>query len=77
MELLESSGNARTASIHRIKTKKTVNDIARTEGMTRSGRCYAPINSGIKERESSTVNEGIKIAALKGKDKKPVNEPVI
>ena len=44
--------------------------------MTRSGRCYAPINSGIRERESSTANEGIKIAAPKRKDKKPINKPV-
>ena len=44
--------------------------------MTRSGRCYAPINSGTREGESSTNNGGIKIAAPKRKDKKPINEPV-
>ena len=44
--------------------------------MTRNGRCYAPINSGIREGESSTKNGGTKIAALKRKDKEPINEPV-
>ena len=45
--------------------------------MTRSGRCYAPINSGARERESSIENEGIKIATPKRKDKEPINESVI
>ena len=45
--------------------------------MTRNGRCYVPINSGTREGESSTANEGVKIATSKGKDKKPINEPVI
>ena len=45
--------------------------------MTRSGCCYAPINSRTREGESSTENGGIKIAALKRKDKEPINEPVI
>ena len=31
------------------KPEKLVNDIAGTGGMTRSGRCYAPITSGAKE----------------------------
>ena len=44
--------------------------------MTRSGRCYASINSRTKEGESSTTNEGIKIVAPKGKDKESINEPV-
>ena len=42
--------------------------------MTRSGRCYAPINSGTKERESSTVKERFKITVPKRKDKEPVIE---
>ena len=53
-----------------------INDIARTGGMTRSGWCYAPINLGTRERESSTENGGIKIAAPKRKDREPINEPV-
>ena len=53
-----------------------INDIARTGGMTCSGRCYSPINSGTKEGESSTANEETKIAAPKRKDKEPINEPV-
>ena len=44
--------------------------------MTRSRRCYAPINPRTKEGESFIANEGIKIAALKGKDKEPINELV-
>ena len=44
--------------------------------MTRSGRCYALNTSKAKEVETSTENEGIKIAAAKKKDKEPINEPV-
>ena len=44
--------------------------------MTRNGRCYASINSGIREGESSTANGGIKIATPKRKDKELINEPV-
>ena len=44
--------------------------------MTRSGRCYAPGTSGEKEVETSTENEGMKIAASKKKDKEPINELV-
>ena len=44
--------------------------------MIRSGWCYAPINSGTREGESSTENRGTKIATLKRKDKEPINEPV-
>ena len=42
------------------KLEKSVNDIAGTGGMTRSGRCYAPINPKTREWESSTKNGGIK-----------------
>ena len=58
------------------KLKKSVNDIARTGKMTRSGRCYAPINPEPREGESSAANERTKIAALKGKEKMPMNEPI-
>ena len=44
--------------------------------MTRSDRCYAPVTSRAKEGETSTENEGTKIAASKKKDKEPINEPV-
>ena len=44
--------------------------------MTRSGRCYAPVNSGAREWENSTESGGIKIAVSKRKDKEPMNEPV-
>ena len=52
------------------KPDKSINDIAKMEGMTRNGRCYAPIISGARERESSTENRGIKIAASREKTKK-------
>ena len=58
------------------KQEKSVNDIVRTGGMTRSRRCYAPINPRTREGESFAANEGTKIAALKRKDKEPINEPV-
>ena len=58
------------------KPKKSVNDIAGTRGMTRSRRCYALINPETKEGESSATNERTKIAAPKGKEKEPMNEPV-
>ena len=44
--------------------------------MTRSGRCYASINPETREEESSAANERTKIAAPKGKEKEPMNEPV-
>ena len=56
------------------KPEKSVNDIVGTGGMTRSGRCYAPINPKTKEGESSAANERTKIAAPKGKV--PMNESV-
>ena len=56
--------------------EKLVNDIVGTGGMTRSGLCYASINSKTRKGENSTKNEGIKIAAPKGKGKEPINEPV-
>ena len=42
------------------KPEKSVNDIAGTEGMTRNGRCYAPVISGAKEGETFMENEGMK-----------------
>ena len=56
------------------KSKKSINDITGTGRMTRSGRCYAPINLETGEGESATANERTKIAAPKGKE--PMNEPV-
>ena len=58
------------------KAETSINDIASTRGMTRSGRCYAPINSKPREEESSTENGGIKIRAPKKKDKELMNELV-
>ena len=76
MELYESSSSTRIASSRRKKPKTSVNNIAGIGGMTRSGRCYASINSGTREGESSTANKRIKIAAPKRKDKKLINEPI-
>ena len=42
--------------------------------MTRSNRCYALVTTEVREGESSVKNEGVKIAASKKKDKKPINE---
>ena len=58
------------------KQEKSVNDIAGTGGITRSGRCYAPINPEIREEKSSAANERTKITAPKEKEKEPMNEPV-
>ena len=44
--------------------------------MTCSGRCYAPVNPKIREGESHAANERTKITVPKGKEKKPINEPV-
>ena len=44
--------------------------------MTRSWRCYAPINPETREGESSATNERTKIATPKGKEKELINEPV-
>ena len=58
------------------KLEQSVNDIAGTGGMTRSGRCYAPITSGAKEGQVFTKNKGIKITVSKRKNKEPINESV-
>ena len=58
------------------RSKKSVNDIAGIGGMTRSGRCYAPITTEVREGESSVENGGVKITASKKKDKESINEPV-
>ena len=44
--------------------------------MTRSVRCYAPINPKTREGESSAANERTKITAPKGKKKESMNKPV-
>ena len=59
------------------KPEKSINDIAGTGGMTHSGRCYALFNPETREGESSAANERTKIAAPKGKEKEPINEPII
>ena len=76
MELLESSGNTRTAGSRRTKAREIGQCYNENGRNARSGQCYAPINLGTRERESFTKNGGIKIAAPKGKDKEPINEPV-
>ena len=56
--------------------KTSVNDIMETRGITRSGRCYTPINSRVKEREKSIEEGRVKITILKRKDKKVINKQV-
>ena len=51
------------------KPKKSVNDIAGMGGITHSDQCYILITLRAKEGETSTENEGMKIAASKKKDK--------
>ena len=46
------------------------------EGLTHSGRCYAPGPSGIKEREEGIEQSDVEVTILKKKGKKPLNEPV-
>ena len=58
------------------KPETLVNDIARTGGMTRSGRCYAPVNLKAKEGEEFVKEGRVKITVPRGKDKKMINEPV-
>ena len=48
------------------KQETSVNDIAGTGGMTRSGRCYAPIDSKAREGENFAVDERTRIMAPKG-----------
>ena len=49
------------------KLEKSVNDIAGMGGMTRSGRCYAPINPETRGGESFAANERTKITTPKRK----------
>ena len=44
--------------------------------MTRSGRCYAPINLEAKEGEEFVEEGRVKITVQKGKDKEVRNESV-
>ena len=46
--------------------------------MTRSGRCYAPEFSRVKEKEKHVEQNGVKITISKRKkSEEPRNEPVI
>ena len=56
------------------KQETSVNYITGTGRMTRSGQCYAPINSKAKEGDNSTENGGTKITIPRGKDKEVINE---
>ena len=76
MELHKSNSNTGTSGSRRTKVGKISHDIAGTGGMTRSGRCYAPITIEVREGESSAENGGVEIAASKKKDKESINEPV-
>ena len=58
------------------KQEISVNNIARMRGMTRSGQCYAPINSEAREWENFAESGKIKIVVSKRKDKELMNESV-
>ena len=47
-----------------------------TSGLTRSGRCYAPSLSGVKEGEKRIEQSDVEVTVLKKKGKKPMNESV-
>ena len=44
--------------------------------MTRSGRCYAPVNLEVKEGKESIKRGRVKTTILKGKGKEVINESV-
>ena len=45
-------------------------------GLTRSGQCYAPDLSRVKEEEERTEQSGVEATILKNKGKEPLNKPV-
>ena len=47
-----------------------------TGGLTRSGRCYAPGLSRVKEGGECTEQSDVEITVLKKKGKESLNEPV-
>ena len=49
------------------KLETSVNDIAGMGRMNRSGRCYAPVNSGARKGKNSVESGGVKIAVSKKK----------
>ena len=59
-----------------MKQEPSVNDIVGTNKLTRSGRCYAPGLSGVKEQEECTDQSGVKATILKKKGKESLNESV-
>ena len=53
-----------------------MNDIVGIDGLTHSGRCYAPNLSEVKEGEECTEQSGVEVTILKKKGKEPLNESV-
>ena len=51
------------------KQSPSVNDIAGTDGLTHSGRCYASGPSGVKKGGESTEQSDIEVTVLKKKEK--------
>ena len=60
----------------KTKQKPLVNDIVGTEGLTRSGRCYAPGVVGVKGGEKGIEQSDVEVTVLKKKGKELLNEPV-
>ena len=48
-----------------MKQEPSVNDIVGTNKLTRSGRCYAPGLSGVKEGEKRIEQSGVEATILK------------
>ena len=59
-----------------MKQEPSVNDIVRTGGLTRNGRCYASGLSRVKEKEERIEQNGVEATILKKNSKEPLNEPI-
>ena len=60
-----------------IKQEPSINDIVGTDGLTRSGRCYASRPSRVKKREEGIEQSDVEVTVSNKKGKEPLNEPVI
>ena len=59
-----------------MKQEPSINDMVKTGGLTRSGRCYAPSLSRVKKREEGTEQSDVEVIVLKRKGKEPLNKSV-
>ena len=59
-----------------MKQDPSVNDIVGSSGLTRSGQCYVPGLSRVKEEGERIEQNDIEVTILKKKGKEPLNEPI-